>query len=98
MTEVDLCFYPQRPYRERIDVGSGVHIVLFEDGGIGMEHICQGIFREKGGNEEFRVCPLWSGVVTCEDPLTLGPSLLCLGAANPCGRHGFVENGAWKEV
>lgn len=98
MGEVDLCFYKQRPYLMRIYVGSDVHIVLFESGEIGMEHICPGIWREEGIIEEFRVCPLWGGVIVSENPLTLSPSLLCLGAAKPCGRHGFVENGVWRDV
>ena len=30
------------------------------------------------------------------EPLTLTPSLLCM--RSECGRHGFIEGGAWRDV
>ena len=97
MSTIDLRFYKQRPYIKRIDVGSGIHIVIFETGDIGFEHVCSGIFPEPGDEErEFLICPLWPGEIVAENPLTLRPSLLCLGSALTCGLHGHVENGVWK--
>lgn len=99
MERVDLCFYDNRPGGERIDVGSGVHIVLWENGDIGFEHICPGIWQDPGDNQrEFLVAPLWGGEIIAKNSLTLRPSLLCLGAGKPCGLHGFVTNGVWKSI
>ena len=81
---------------ERVDVGSGVFIDLWPDGRIGFEHPCPGTWREEGDTATYLVAPFWAGTLVQREPLTLTPSLLCLGAGLPCGLHGFVTDGVWR--
>lgn len=83
---------------ERVDVGSGVVIDLWPDGRIGFEHVCPGTWREEGDDTQYLVAPFWGGdrISPPGAPLTLTPSLLCLGAGLPCGLHGFVTDGVWR--
>ena len=85
-------------WAERVDVGSGIAIRLWTDGRIGFEHVCPGIWQdpEDGPSVQYVSAPFWPGQLVQRDPLTLSPSLLCLGAANPCGLHGFVTDGTWR--
>jgi hypothetical protein len=95
MTVRDLRFL--EPDVEHVDVGSGVVIDLWPDGRIGFEHACPGIWQDP--NEppvETLIAPFWPGQLVQREPLTLTPSLLCRGAANPCGLHGFVTDGVWR--
>ena len=100
MTEVDLRFLENRGEYERINVGMDIYIILWKESGlIGFEHTCAGIWQHPSEvPSDFRVAPLWPGEVVSRDPLTLRPSLFCLGSAKPCGLHGFVENGVWRSV
>lgn len=99
MTEVDLRYLESRGEYERVDVGSGYFIILWENGEIGFEHICRGVWRDPSEPAVvYRIAPVWPGAVVCRSPLTLAPSVLCLGAANPCNIHGFVENGVWRDA
>lgn len=83
---------------ERVDVGSDIVIDLWPDGRIGFEHVCPGIWQDPqdGDGVQYLIAPIWPGQMTQREPLTLTPSLLCQGAANPCGLHGFVTEGVWR--
>ncbi len=99
MKIVDLRFLSDRGPYERIDVGSGVAIILWESGEIGFEHLCTGIWQDPDMDlANYWVAPTWPGAVIAKNPLTLSPSLLCVGAAKDCGLHGFVESGVWRAV
>ncbi len=96
MDTIDLRFYDQKPGFSRTYVGNDIYIAIWHNGDIGFEHYCPGVWQDNNEPEvRFLICPLWPGKIVSYEPLTLRPSLLCNGAANPCGLHGFVTNGLW---
>lgn len=89
-------------WSKRVEVGEDqrvgpIAILLWDDGRVALEHDCPGVWRDPDdGNQRMLIAPLWSGQVVSRSPLTLSPSLLCLGSAGPCGLHGFVTEGVWR--
>lgn len=86
---------------DRIDVGGGVHLLVFSDDShaphnIGVEHACMRWADEQEPDGEFVkvIAPSLSPahVVTGEPPtLTIRASIAC----PDCGLHGVVTDGRW---
>ena len=76
----------------RTDIGHGVSIELERDDDgrlcfIGYFHYCKD--HESYGRLPVQGERAWQ--LVSEDPLTLSPSVLCLG----CKLHGFIREGRW---
>jgi hypothetical protein len=65
-------------------------------------HSTPGVYRPGDVRpDEHRVviAPSLAGhAITATDPLTITPSILCLGSAYGCGLHGFVQAGTWVDA
>ncbi len=83
----------------KLDLGHGVSAELLRSEGEGapeavaLHHPCT------GGEDSFARLPLAPITATgwaleSEAPLTISPSVLCLG----CGHHGFIRGGRWIPV
>lgn len=92
-------------YDRAVDVAPGITLLHYPAGtarpGWAVRHACPGVHHDNPTEpgERIVIAPSCAGhEVRCENPLTLYPSILCNGSAHPCGLHGFVTDGEWRDA
>lgn len=92
----------EEDFDRAVDVAPGITMLHYPSTSIrpgwAVRHACPGIWRESTDAPRMVVAPMVSHDVVSEDPLTITPSILCQGAGLPCGLHGYVTAGRWKDT